>query len=63
MAATLRNVLDNQPHFPLEPRDYEVSVHPLDIVLPVENDGDWFFRAVSVILVVDTAQSRGQAEG
>lgn len=56
LAAICRNAPNDQPYFPPAPREYEVSAHTLDNVVPVESDCDLFSRAISVFPVADTAQ-------
>ena len=54
--AICRNVPDDQPFHPANPREYELSASNLDEIEPVENDRELFASAVSVFPVIDAAK-------
>ena len=56
LAAICRNVPDDQPFHPPNPREYELSASNLDEIVPVESDRELFASAVSVFPVVDAAK-------
>lgn len=56
LAAICRNVSHDQWCSPRAPPEYEVSVHTLNDIVPVESYRDFFSSAVSVFPVGDTAQ-------
>ena len=56
LAAICRNVPDDQPFHPPNPRQYEPSASNLNKIVPVKSDRELFASAVSVFPVVDAAK-------
>ena len=50
--AICRNVPDDQPFHPANPREYELSASNLDEIEPVETDRELFASAVSALSLV-----------
>ena len=56
LAAICRDVPDDQPFHPPNPRKYELSAGHLDEIVPVERDRELFASAISAFPVVDAAK-------